>query len=193
MRRIRSAGAPVVAWHQGIYGPGLVAAGMDGYETGIGISEQCNVAASINSRRAPAPGKVKRGGAVAGVYFEAMGRSVPRPVARALLGDLGMRAQITCDDERCCRLGHADTLEHNRHHTVRARARQLSGLDEMPQASWRLHRVARDADAAVTLITQANRILEAEGLRERIATANSSALARVADHLRHDSGDAGHD
>jgi hypothetical protein len=185
MRRVREAGSPVMAWHQGIYGPGLVAAGIDGYETGIGVSEQCNVSASMASRRPPTPGKIKRGGAVAGVFLEPLGRSVPLRVAQALLGDLGMRAKVMCDDERCCPLGPMSTLDNRRLHTVRARARQLARLDEMPHLTWRLHRVAREADAAVTLITQANRILEKESLSQRINLSSSMALARVADHLRH--------
>ena len=57
VRRVKRSGVRVIAWRQGIYGLGLVAAGIDGYETGIGTREQSDVSAVINSRKPPKHGK----------------------------------------------------------------------------------------------------------------------------------------
>jgi len=181
--RAASAGVPVIAWRQGIYGPALVAAGLAGYETGIGISEQTNIAASIWSRRPKADGRRRSGGAIPGVFLEPLGRSVPAPVARALLGDLRIRAKIMCDDETCCPLGPASTLDHSREHAIRSRARGLQQLDEMPQRTWRLHRVAREARGAATLIDQSNKTLRDLGYDRRLDATGASSLAAVAEHL----------
>ena len=54
-RRLKQTGTRVIAWRQGIYGPGLVAAGIDGYETGIGTRERANVASAITARSRPSP------------------------------------------------------------------------------------------------------------------------------------------
>jgi hypothetical protein len=42
--RSKEHGLPVVAWRQGIYGPALIAAGLDGYECGLGTGEQTDIA-----------------------------------------------------------------------------------------------------------------------------------------------------
>lgn len=181
--RAASAGVPTIAWRQGIYGPALVAAGLAGYETGIGINEQTNIAASISSRRPVRDGQRRSGGAVPGVYLEPLGRSVPAPIARALLGDLRMRAKVMCDDETCCPLGPASTLDNSREHAVRSRARVLQQFEDMPQRAWRLHRVSRDARGAATLIGQANRTLRDMGIERSLSATGANSLATVAEHL----------
>jgi hypothetical protein len=181
--RMTESTLPVFAWRQGIYGLGLVAAGLSGYETGIATSEQCNIAGGISSRR-PAPnGKRRAGGASSGIYLEPFGRSLPTSVAQALLGDLRMRAKVMCDDERCCPMGATSTIDQHREHAIRARARGLAALDEMPQRSWRLHRVARDARTGATLIAQSNKILRDVGLKTRLNEKSANALAQVAEYL----------
>jgi hypothetical protein len=177
------AGVPVFAWRQGIYGPALVAAGARGYETGIGTSEQCNMASSTKSRRPRIAGKKQGGGAAPGVFLEPLGRSVTTPIASALLGDLRMRPKVMCDDERCCPLGPTSTLDQHREHAVRARARTLAALDAMPQRAWKLHRVARDARASATLIGQANKTLRSLGMKATLRDSGATSLARVADYL----------
>lgn len=74
-RHLRSAGTPVIAWRQGVYGPALVAAGLDGYECGMGIGEYTNVRSFISQRK---PRK-KDGAAFAalGIYIPPLGRSFP--------------------------------------------------------------------------------------------------------------------
>lgn len=104
-RRIKLSGAKVIAWRQGIYGPGLVAAGLDGYETGVGTRELCNISSSIASRKPPKPGKKAGGGGLPGIYLEPFHRSVSSRVGETLLGHRSMRPKVMCDDERCCPMG----------------------------------------------------------------------------------------
>jgi hypothetical protein len=181
--RMARAGVPTIGWRQGVYGPALVAAGLAGYETGIGINEQTNIAGSISSRRPVREGHRRSGGAVPGVFLEPLGRSVPAPIARALLGDLRMRAKVMCDDETCCPLGPASTLDNSREHAVRSRARGLHQLDGMPQRAWRLHHIARDARGAATLIGQANTTLRDMGIERNLTATGAHSLASVAEHL----------
>jgi hypothetical protein len=177
-------GLPVIAWRQGIYGPALVAAGVDGYETGIGISEQSNIRSNIAARRPPKPGKKPGRGGAAGVFVEPLGRSLNPRVARRLLENQSMRAKVMCTDERCCPQGVASTLEHPREHAVRSRARELATLGALPARPWRLNHIAMKAQAAVTLAQQANRLLANVGEPLQIKTTSLEALARVAEELR---------
>jgi hypothetical protein len=177
-------GVPVIAWRQGIYGPALVAAGTDGYETGIGISEQSNIRSNIAARRPPKPGRKPGRGGAAGVFVEPLGRSLNPRVARQLLENQSMRAKVMCTDERCCPRGVASTLERPREHAVRSRARELAMLAALPARPWRLNHIAMKAKAAVTLAQQANRVLASAGEPLQIRTASLEALARVAEELR---------
>ena len=181
---IKRTGARVVAWRQGVYGRGLVAAGLDGYETGIGTREQCNIAGSIASRKPPKPGKRRSGGPSVGIYLEPLGRSVSPRVGETLLGHRSLRPKVMCDDERCCPDGAASTLDQRRHHAVRSRAREIAAIEAQPHTSWRLHQVAKEARAAQDLAIQANRVLSDAGIPEQINTTNMGALAQVAEHIR---------
>jgi len=178
--RATQASMPVIAWRQGIYGSALVAAGLSGYETGIGIGEQTNIARQQANRRAK--DKSKRTGGGPGIYLDQFGRSIPKPAAELLLGINEMRPKLMCDDEGCCPTV-ADTLDNGRPHAVRSRARQLSELAEQPHRRWRLHTVARHAEAAATLAKQANRVLESAGAKQKIGTKNLEALAQVMTEL----------
>jgi hypothetical protein len=180
-RQAKAGGLRVVAWHQGIYGPGLIAAGLDGYECGMGTGEQTNVARQQSSRKPRKDGS-SGGGGGAGIYIETLGRSVPRKVGQILLGEIAMRPKVMCDDEGCCR-SVTDTLDKSRHHAVRTRARLLAQLTDQPHDRWRLNHIARDATAAVTIAKQANSVLERERAKERIRTSNLEALAQVAGFL----------
>jgi hypothetical protein len=178
--RVTRAPMPVVAWRQGIYGPALVAAGLAGYETGIGIGEQTNIARQQANRRAK--DKAKRTGGGPGIYFDQLGRSIPKPAAEVLLGVNEMRPKLMCDDEGCCPTV-AETLDNGRPHAVRSRARHLAELGEQPHRRWRLHSVARQADAAATLAKQANRVLDAAGVKQKIGTKSLEALSQVLTEL----------
>jgi hypothetical protein len=182
-RRLKSTGSRVVGWRQGIYGPALVAAGLDGYETGIGTREQSNLAGMISSRKPkPAGAKRRASGGLPGVYLEPLGRSVPSPIAETLLGSRAMRPKVMCDDERCCPDGAGSTLDHRAAHAVRTRARQLAELDAQP-APWRLHQIAKSARSAAGLAAQANRVLAEAGLKDRLHGEAMQALAQVAEFL----------
>lgn len=183
-RRVKKTGTRVIAWRQGIYGPGLVAAGIDGYETGIGTRERANVASAIRARKPPRPGKKPSGGAGPGIYLEPLHRSVVSKVGETLLGHRSMRPKLMCDDERCCPNGAASTLDQRRHHAVRSRSRELAAIENQPHVSWRLHQVGKDARSAVNLAVQANRVLEEAGVRERIGVSGYEALAVVMDFLK---------
>jgi hypothetical protein len=181
----RQFGVPVYAWRQGFFGPGLVATGAAGYETGVATSEFCDVAGSIRSRRPPKPGaKRQSGGGSLGIYADPFGRSLPAKVGEALLGDERFRPKIMCDDQRCCPNGVRSTLERRREHAIRTRARALAAIDALPHRTWKLHQVAKDATAAVTLATQANDLLKAAGVEQSIKTPGYEAVAQVANHLR---------
>jgi hypothetical protein len=171
---------PTFAWRQGILGASLTSAVADGYETGIATSEGCDVPATLASRRPR--DKRSNGGNPPGIYIEALGRSVQAKVGRALL-DSALRSKVMCEDERCCPDGPASTKARPREHAVRMRARNLAALDALPHVTWRLHQVAKDANAGSTLAAQANQILEEAGLKERLPTRGLDAIARAARHL----------
>jgi hypothetical protein len=179
--RTKEHGLPVLAWRQGIYGPALVAAGLDGYECGLGTGEQTNVARRQSSRKPQSDGEPTSGGG-AGIFIETLGRSVPRRVGKVLLGDVGMRPKVMCDDESCCP-SVAATLDNSRHHAVRTRARTLTELAAQPHRRWRLNHIARHASAAATLAAQANRVLATEGVKQQIKARNLEALAEVVRHM----------
>jgi hypothetical protein len=180
-RHVKASGLRTIAWRQGIYGPGLVAAGIDGYECGMGTNEQTNVPRQQASRKPCDDGK-RQGGGGSGIFIETLGRSVPRRVGQILLGSTKMRAKVMCDDEGCCRTVTA-TLDKPREHAVRSRARLLSNLTEQPATRWRLNHISQEASGAVTLAVQANRVLEAAGAIERIDSRNLEALAQMAGEL----------
>jgi hypothetical protein len=174
--------ASVIAWRQGIYGEALVAAGVAGYESGGGSREQTNVARLVASRK-PSKSETSGGGPRVGVYLEPIGRSVPKPVAQALLGSLQMRAKVMCDDESCCPDGPIDTLDHPREHAIRTRARALWALEAMPERSWRLHRIARKSRASATIARQATEILAKEAPTFTLSTTGLDSLSRVTQYL----------
>jgi hypothetical protein len=178
-RRSQASGLHVIAWRQGVYGPGLVAAGLSGYECGMGSGEKSDVAAQIARRRKPRDTERKpHGGPAPGVYLETLGRSVGARVADALFANTPMRARIICDQESCCAIP-ADTLNHPRHHAVRARSRLLVKLASMSSPEFRLSQIARDASSAKAIAIQANGVLSGSGLRDRIDVHYLEAIEQV--------------
>lgn len=182
-RHLRSAGTPVIAWRQGVYGPALVAAGLDGYECGMGIGEHANVRSFITTRKP----RDKDGPAFAaqGIYIPALGRSLPPKVARVLLDDRRLRGRLICDSVRCCPHG-ADSMlaSKGRRHAVRARARDLQELADIPNDAWRLNHIAKQAASANVTATKANELLATTDLPNRIRTDGYAALEQVAEFLR---------
>lgn len=180
-RRAKRGGLHVVAWRQGIYGPALVAAGLAGYECGLGTGEQTNVSRRQASRK-PSNKESKQGGGGTGIFIETLGRSVSRSIGNVVFGNPSMKPKVLCDDESCCSSAIA-TLDQSRHHAARARARLLREISDQPHSSWRLNHVARQASSAATLAVQINRLLAAQGEKERLKFRNLEALAHVAHHL----------
>ena len=178
-RRTQASGLRVFAWRQGVYGPGLVAAGLAGYECGMGSGEKSDVAGQQARRRKPRDPNVKqRGGPAPGVFLETLGRSVVPRVAEALFSNTAMRARIICDQETCCAIP-ADTLNHPRHHAVRSRARFLTKLASMSTPEFRLGQVAREAASAKAVAIQANGILQQSGLKEHVEVSYLEAIEQV--------------
>lgn len=177
--QLRSFGAPVVGWRQGVYGPALVASGLDGYETGIGTRERSDIRSMISARRPSRSGKRSSGGAVQGVYLQPLGRSVRNAVAEALLGDRSMRARLICDDSSCCPNGVLSMLDHRGNHAVRSRSRQLAELAAMPHRAVRLHRMSVDARDGAHLARKASEILR----RERLGKISADGLDSLAEAL----------
>lgn len=182
-RHLRTAGTPVIAWRQGVYGPALVAAGLDGYECGMGIGEHANVRSFISTRKP----REKDGPAFAaqGIYIPVLGRSHPPKVARLLFEDRRLRGRLICDSVRCCPHG-ADSMlaSKGRRHAVRARARELHELADIPNGAWRLNHIAKQAASAYVIATKANELLATTQLPNRIKTDGYFALEQVAEFLR---------
>jgi hypothetical protein len=170
-----------MAWRQGVFGPGLVAAGLAGYECGMGSGEQSNVVSQLASRKPRDNGK-HGGGGGPGIYIETLKRSIPKKASELLFSDIHMRAQLVCDDESCCDTWKA-TIAKPREHAVRARHRELAALNEQPSSRWRLTHIAREAQQAVAVAEQANRLLEGEGVATRVQTKGYEALAAVASEM----------
>jgi hypothetical protein len=182
-RHLRSAGTPVIAWRQGAYGPALVAAGLDGYECGMGTGEQANVRGFMNTRKPRKDDGTPF--AARGIYIPALRRSVPPKVARVLLDDRRLKGRLICDSVRCCPHGAESMLvSKGRPHAVRARARELEELADIPSEPWRLNHIAKQAASAYVTATKANEILAAAGLANRIKTEGYVALEQVAEFLR---------
>lgn len=184
-RHLRSVGTPVLAWRQGVYGPALVAAGLDGYECGMGIGEKTNVPGVVSSRKPRV--RADRGGGFAayGVYIPVLGRSVPPQVARILLDDRRLRGRILCDSVRCCPRGAESMMaSKGRAHAVRARARELQEIAEIPNSAWRLNHVAKQAARGYVSAIKANEVLAQAGVPNRLKTQGFEALEQVAEFLR---------
>ena len=183
-RRFMASGLPTFAWRQGVFGPGLVAAGLAGYETGACTREHADVRTWITRKKPKADGTRAGGPASRMVYLEGLGRSVTLDVARALLGDLDTRARLICDDESCCRHGVDSMLDDRVRHAVNTRARRMRDLNAMPESVWRLHQVAKDAEQAVRTAKRASFALRRAGISTKLESGAQESLARIADHLR---------
>jgi hypothetical protein len=180
-QRLKATGAHVIAWRQGFYGPGLVAAGLDGYETGTGVGERTNMADFARNRQ-PGCRDGDGGFTHTPVFIEALARSIPNKSARILLEQRTWRGQLVCHDVRCCPHG-ADSMlmGQRRQHNVRRRARALRDLEQMPHSAWRLHQIAKDAYAAALMTNKVNMVLAEEGEKTKLPTKGHESLAHVAD------------
>ncbi|HWH31871.1 MAG TPA: hypothetical protein VNU01_04305 [Egibacteraceae bacterium] len=180
---LQQRGVRVIAWHQGVFGAGLIAAGVHGYSTGIGKLETSKAATQARGRLRGRSDDGD-GGSYKGLYLDAFGHSVPFHAGERLLHHEVLRPQLMCaDDEGCC-ASWSETLEHPREHAVRARARQRALLDGQPRSTWRLTQLVREAESAVNVAKQANQVLEAAGEKFRVKLVQLESLRDVAEHLR---------
>lgn len=185
-RHLRSAGVPTIAWRQGIYGSALVAAGLDGYECGMGVGERGNVRSFVAARKPRKPNSEPQSGfAASGIYIPSLRRLVPPKVARLLFDDARLRGRIICDSITCCPRGADSMLQSKgRAHSVRSRARELAELAEMPSQKWRLNHIAKQAASAYVTATKANEVLARASLPERVKTEGYATLEQTAELLR---------
>lgn len=184
-QRLKSTGATVIAWRQGFYGPALVAAGLDGYETGTGVQERTDMATYARNQK---PGSRDGDGGFfthTPVFIETLGRSLSNRAARALIDNSRyLHSQLVCRDVRCCPHGATSMLgDGRRQHNVRTRARRLRDLDQMPHPAWRLNQIAKDAYAAGLMATRVNEVLADIGEQGLIPTRGFEALGRVSEQL----------
>jgi hypothetical protein len=177
--------ARVVGWRQGLYGAAEVAVGAVGYETGAAQYERSIYPSMMRNRRPRTALPEQQGGAGAYVYLQNFGRSIRRSEAAALFADPATKAAILCTDEDCCPNGATSMSIQWRQHAVRSRYAELVALDEMPaQATWRLNKVARDADRAADIARTANDVLLAAGVKRHLPEHSFTHLARSADAIR---------
>lgn len=179
--RVRSQGLRVIAWNQGVLGSLLVAAGVDGYETGIGQGESTDVSRRLRSRHRRSQPK-QDFGRYRGVYLEPLGSSVPHAIAELAFRDRQLLPEIMCGEDTCC-ASPTDTLENYRQHAVRSRARKLQQLREQPHPRWRLMQVVHDAEHAVTVARHVNEGLQAAGANYSVRTVHLEAIGQVAQHV----------
>ena len=185
-QQMKRSGAAVIAWRQGFFGPALVAAGVDGYETGAGVGEKTDVKDTL-ARAKPGSRDKKVEGGVWPVYTDALGRSIPGAQMKVLLAEPAARSLLVCRDERCCKHGGDSMLarDNRRQHNIRSRAKALRELEQMPHRRWRLHQVAKDAHATTVTTMKINKILHELGdpRESPLPTASHEAIAHVAELL----------
>ena len=71
-----------------------------------------------------------------------------------------------------------------RPHAVRARARELQEIAEIPNTAWRLNHIAKQAAHGYVTAIKANEVLAQAGVANRLRTEGFEALEQVAELLR---------
>ncbi|SOC49941.1 hypothetical protein SAMN05660748_2675 [Blastococcus aggregatus] len=174
----------VLPWRQGLYGAALTGVGAAGYETGPGHAEAGHYP-QLMARRRPTDKPKKGGGGEANVYFSAFGRSVDRKSSGAILSNRLLRAQLVCPENSCCPDGATSMTTDWREHAVRARHRELVDIERMPaSASWRLNKIARDAEQAAGHARAANDVLQEKKISWQLPVDTYRHVGEVADDIR---------
>jgi len=181
-------GRAAIAWRQGLYGAALTAAGMNGYETGAAQAEAVHYPEFAANRRPKPPAdpdvESTGGGGGAYVYFRPFGRSIKRAAGAVLLEDPHLRGSLICPEGSCCPDGATSMITNWREHAIRSRAREIQELVKMPAASWRLNKIARDAERSIATARLATEVLHKQGVKTTVPDATFRALSRVSDELR---------
>jgi hypothetical protein len=145
---------PVITWQQGLFGEACVAAGANGYETGIGWREACDLQQSMTSRR-HISGPDNHPGAPP-VYIPDLGRSIAKKTVKAVKArDFALWQTMICTDATCCAPGGADLVRDGRRHAMVCRATGLDTLNAADRAEWAWGLLA---DKAARGLDLANRI-----------------------------------
>ena len=169
----------VLAWQQGLLGEACVVAGADGYETGIGQRERCDLGQAMTNRRKP------RAAETFGprpVYVPALKRAVPKDTLRKLRQHRDVWFRVLCNDHDCCAVG-TQILDDARSHAIFSRARDLTALTEVHRTNWQWNRLATETGAGLVLAQRINLLADRAGLY-RVDTGALSAIHAVSDVRR---------
>jgi len=176
--------AHVLSWRQGLYGLPLVACGAVGYETGAGRLERAHYPDLMATRRpkvASADDDEDDFRSTKFVYLSPLGRSVPKAVALELFKEPALEASLVClHPETCCADGSSSMTSDWRDHAIRERSRELRKMEGIPASrGWRLNNAASLAGRAHTVARDANRVLSATKLPNRLPEKTFGNLAQV--------------
>lgn len=173
--------APVIAWHQGILGEACVAAGAQGYESGIGQREALDLPSSMASRRNPPTGGPR---SPRSVFVKGLMRSIPKKAIQALSDNRRLWPSIFCLDSDCCLPNGQSMLGDARSHSVRARRESLAELASVKNPAWRWGALADRTEHGLTLAERINR----SGDGARVNSGPLRGMHIVAEGLRHGTG-----
>jgi len=170
----------VVLWQQGRLGELGIAAGAQGYETGIGWRERCDLPATMSSRR-----RAQSGGPLSGrpVFVASLGRSVDKRSLEEICHHRDIWTRLICTDTECCPDGGRAILDNGRAHTLVQRARRLSELGRIETPVWRWQNLAEAADRGLELASRINRLAQTSSAITRVDTRALLAISNVS-HLR---------
>ncbi len=170
----------VILWQQGRLGELGIAAGAQGYETGIGWRERCDLPATMSGRR-----RSQSGGTGSGrpVFVAPLGRSIDKRSLAAICHHRDVWTRLICTDTDCCPDGGRAILDNARVHTVVQRARRLSELDRIERSLWRWQNLAEAADRGLELAARINRLARNDSSILRVDTRALSAISAIS-HLR---------
>jgi len=170
---------PVLAWQQGVLGETCVAAGAQGYETGIAWREHCDLQTARNAHRAPPTG----GGGAPPVYIPALGRGIPKKTVRELRKHSTVWSALMCANPRCCPSGD-NVLNDARQHAIVSRAQSLAELSQIDRATWRWAEIARRSAEGLRLGRRINKIADRTPAMARIDTRALEAINTVSELRR---------
>lgn len=163
----------VVLWQQGRLGELGIAAGAQGYETGIGWREGCDLPATMSSRR-----RAQSGGSrsTRPIFVGPLGRSVGKRSLEEIRHYRDVWTRLICTDRDCCPDGGPAILDNGRGHTVVQRVRRLSELSRIETPVWRWQKLAEAADRGLELASRINRLAQTN---KSINTVDARALFAI--------------
>lgn len=172
----------VYAWQQGALGEAAVVAGAEGYETGIGWREHCDLRRDLGAHRDAPTG----GGKPQPTYIADLRRGIDRSVLRAASTSTSLMGSLACMDPSCCPGGVRDLLADGRAHTIRARLTSLRRTVAPAHESWRWEQLFADASRGLALANRVNRYTRRLGADapNKIPTGALAATVAVAAQRR---------